>query len=27
MINAGASQSLTKIEAVEIAAIPIGRNR
>jgi hypothetical protein len=26
MINAGASQSLIKIEAVEIAIIPIGRN-
>jgi hypothetical protein len=26
MINAGASQSLIKIEAVEIAKIPIGRS-
>jgi hypothetical protein len=27
MINAGASQSLIKIEAVEIAKIPIGRRK
>jgi hypothetical protein len=27
MINAGASQSLTKIDAVETAMIPMGRRR